>query len=383
MNKIISYGKQNISFKDIYFVVKALKSSYLTQGPKIKEFEQKLCDYTGVKYCLVLSNGTAPLHLAIQTLGIKPGDEVITTPITFVATSNSVLYSGGTVKFVDVEPETANINPENILKAITPNTKGIIVTHFAGQSCDMQKIYDIAKKYNLFVIEDGAHAIGSEYKGYKVGSCKFSDFTTFSFHPVKTITTGEGGAITTNNKDYYEKLLLLRTHGITKNPNNFFDKNNGDWFHEQQELGFNYRLTDFQAALGISQLSRIDKFIKRRREIVDLYKKLFSGDSRFNFLQEKDFNKSAFHLCPLLIDFSKIKINKVELFEKLKKNGLYLQVHYIPVYCQPYYKNLGFKQGLCFNAEEYYEKSISLPIYYCLKDRDIFRIVNIIKNIVF
>ncbi|MCK4650911.1 UDP-4-amino-4,6-dideoxy-N-acetyl-beta-L-altrosamine transaminase [Candidatus Babeliales bacterium] len=379
--KSYSYGKQSISFKDIWEVVKTLRSNWLTQGPKVKEFEQALCDYTGAKYCVVVSNGTAALHLAVLSLGISKGDEVITSPITFLASSNAILYSGGIVKFADIDEKTACIDPIQIEKQIIDKTKAIMPIHFAGQSCDMEKIFNIAKNHNLFVIEDAAHGLGSEYKGCKVGSCKYSDITTFSFHPVKNITTGEGGAITTNNKDIYEKLLMLRAHGITKNKN-LLTKNDGPWYYEQHYLGFNYRITDIQCALGISQLKRLDKFIKRRRDIVEVYKTEFENDDRFSLLEEKEYSKAAFHIFPVLINFEKVKIGKKELFENLKKEGLFLQVHYIPVYLQPYYKMFGFKNGDFPNSEEHYKRTISLPLYIELRKNDLKNIVKIIKKIV-
>ncbi|MFH1461703.1 MAG: aminotransferase class I/II-fold pyridoxal phosphate-dependent enzyme [bacterium] len=428
--KIYFYGKQNISLSDIWSVIKVLKSDYLTQGPKVKEFEQAICDYTGAKYCVAVSNGTAALHLAVAIFNLNFDDEVITTPISFVATSNSILYSGANVVFADIDSKTANIDTNEVLKKITNKTKGIIPVHYAGQSCDMESISKIAKEHNLFVIEDAAHAIGSLYKGVKVGSCKYSDITTFSFHPVKTITTGEGGAITTNNKDIYEKLLMLRSHGITRDKTRFvipgliqpshkvttdmaedsvikktfvipdldplgslsrvFEGGSsslkkslyGPWYYEQQELGFNYRLPDINAALGISQLKRLDKFVKRRREIVEFYKNEFANDDRFSFLQESKDSKAAFHLFPLLINFEKIKINKEKLFLKLQENGLNLQVHYIPIHLQPYYRQLGFNKGEFSNAEEFYEQEISLPLYVSLNRRDVLNIVEIINKIV-
>ena len=378
--KNYSYGKQSISIGDVWEVIKTLRSLYLTQGLKINEFEKALCNYTGSKYCIVVSNGTAALHLAMLSFDIKESDEVITSPNTFVASANSILYVGGKVKFADIESDTANIDPNEIEKQITNNTKGVIVVHFAGQSCDMKKIYNIAKNNNLFVIEDAAQALGSEYNFEKVGSCRYSDLTTFSFHPVKNITTGEGGAITTNNEELYKKLLMLRTHGITKDKNLFFNDINEPWYYEQQALGFNYRITDFQCALGISQLKRLDKFIKRRREIVDFYREKFLDDERFCLLKEKDFSKAAFHLCPLLINFKKIKIDKKEFFLKLKNKGLNLQVHYIPVHMQPYYRKIGFKKGDYPKAEAYYEKTISLPMYYDLSKKDLTYIVDTIKK---
>ncbi len=395
--KKYSYGKQSISWSDIWSVVKVLKSDWLTQGPKVKEFEQAICDYTGAKYCVAVSNGTAALHLSTLCFDLSKGDEVITSPNTFLSSANSILYSGGKVVFADIDPKTANIDPEQIKKQITSKTKGIIPVHYAGQSCDMKSISKIAKEHNLFVIEDAAHAIGSIYKGHKVGSCKYSDITTFSFHPVKTITTGEGGAITTNNKDLYEKLLMLRSHGVTKDktrfvipvaePGSSFIKksefqNHGPWYYEQQLLGFNYRMPDINAALGISQLKRLDKFIKRRREIVDVYKKEFSGDPRFSFLEEKQYSKSAFHLFPLLVNFEEVKINKEQLFLKLREKGLCLQVHYIPVHLQPYYQRFGFKNGDFPITENYYRKTISLPVFFGLKSKDVFYIVQLIKRLV-
>jgi UDP-4-amino-4,6-dideoxy-N-acetyl-beta-L-altrosamine transaminase len=378
--KKYSYGKQSISLRDIWEVIKVLRSDWLTQGPKIQEFEKALCDYTGAKYAVAVCNGGAALHLCMLALGVKPGEEIITTPNTFLASATCVLYCGGTVKFADIDPATACIDPEQIKKQITSKTRGIIPVHFAGQPCDMQKIHDIAKQHNLFIVEDAAHAIGSEYKNSTIGSCKYSDMTIFSFHPVKTITTGEGGAITTNNKDLYEKLLLFRSYGITRDSQKMsqFD---GGWYHQMIELGYNYRMSDIQAALGLSQLKRIDKFIKRRREIVELYKKLFAGDECFAFLQEQPCSKSAWHLWPILIDFGKVKITKKDLFEKLKQHGLYLQVHYIPVHTQPYFQKLGFREGDYPNAERYYQQAISLPLHPGLGDRDVHKIVKNIKII--
>ncbi len=427
MSKEYSYGKQNISWSDIWAVVNVLRSNFLTQGPKVKEFEQAICDYTGAKYCVAVSNGTAALHLAVAVFDLNSDNEVITSPNSFVASANSILYSGAKVVFADIDFKTANIDPNQIKKQITPQTKGIIPVHYAGQSCDMEAIYKIAKEHDLFVIEDAAHAIGSEYKGHKVGSCKYSDITTFSFHPVKTITTGEGGAITTNNKEIYEKLLMLRSHGITKDKTRFVIPNLtqshkssvaaktmvvkstdmagnpvinktfvipgliGDpviedsfapWHYEQQLLGFNYRMPDMNAALGLSQLKRLDKFIKKRREIIDIYKKEFAGDDRFSFLEEAVDSKAAFHLFPLLINFEKVKITKEELFLKLRENGLFLQVHYIPIYLQPYYKNLGFKTGADPNTDKFYEQEISLPLYVGLSKKDLINVVGIIKDLI-
>jgi perosamine synthetase len=376
--KKYTYSKQHISFKDVWSVVKILYSPWLTQGPKVKTFEDDLCKYTGAKYAVAVANGTAALHLAAICLNLQSNDEVITSPITFLASANCALYAGGKIKFADIEPETANIDPNEIEKQITSKTKAIIPVHFAGQSCDMEKIYALAQKHNLKIIEDAAHALGSNYKNTKVGSCKYSDMTIFSFHPVKTITTCEGGAITTNNKDIYEKLLALRTIGITKNPK-LLTKNDGPWYYETHYLGFNYRLSDIHSALGVSQLKRLDKFKEKRKTIVEAYRNAFADDERFSLLEEKSYSSASFHLCPLLIHFEKIKLNKKLLFKKLKEAGLYLQVHYIPVHTQPLYKKLGFKESDFPNAEKYYQKTISLPLYFKLTKKDVRYIVNTIK----
>jgi perosamine synthetase len=378
-NRKISYGKQYLDWRDIWSVVKVLRSNFLTQGPNVAEFEKAVCKYTGAKYAVAVANATAGLHIAMIALGVEKGDEVITSPITFLASANCALYVGASPKFADIESFTACISPSEIEKNITDKTKVLIPVHFAGQSCDMKTINQIAKKHGLSVVEDAAHAIGSEYLGKKVGSCEFSDLAIFSFHPVKNMTTGEGGMITTNNEDLYKKLLLLRSHGMTKDPK-VLTKNEGPWYYEMNDFGFNYRMTDIQAALGLSQLKKIDKFAKRRREIVEFYKKEFSKDERFNFLEEKDFAKSCFHLFPLLLNLKKIKFSRKEVFEKLQESGLYLQVHYIPVHLQPYFQKLGFKQGDFPEAEEYYSKSISLPLYYSLSNKELNDIVNIVKS---
>lgn len=360
------YGKQLLDFKDYLAVLSTLKSDFLTCGPKVKEFEKAICDYTGAKYCVSVANGTAALHVAMLALGLKQGDEAITSPITFLASSNCVLFTGATVKFADIDSETANISPGEIEKQITNKTKVIIPVHFTGQSCDMEKIQTIAKKHNLFVVEDAAHAIGSDYKDTKVGSCKYSDMTIFSFHPVKTITTGEGGAITTNNKELYEKLIAYRAHGMHKDGKMKFN-----WEYEMRELGYNYRLTDIQAALGISQMKKLEKFKKRRREIVDYYNKNLG----LPHLIEKDFSNACFHLYPVMVR------NREEFYQNAKDVGLNLQVHYIPVHTQPYYLELGFKEGDYPNAEIYYKRCISLPLYPSLTNSDLKEIVKRVKDL--
>lgn len=358
--KIYGYGHQTINQDDIDAVVKTLQSDFLTCGPAVKAFEQAVCDYTGAKYCIAVSNATAGLHLAALAAGLKPGDEAITTPITFLSSANCICFTGATPVFADIDPSTANIDPQEIEKHITEKTKAVIPVHFAGQSCDMEAIAGIAQKHNLIVIEDAAHAIGSDYKNTKVGSCAYSDMTVFSFHPVKTITTGEGGAVTTNSKDLYERLCALRAHGMHKD-----GAMQNTWEYEMRELGYNYRMTDIQAALGVSQMKRLPEFKKRRREIVDFYNKNLG----LPHLVEKDFSNACFHLYPVLVE------NRREFYFKAREKGLNLQVHYIPVHTQPYYARFGYRKGDYPKAENYYEHCISLPLYPSLTDEDLEEIV--------
>jgi UDP-4-amino-4,6-dideoxy-N-acetyl-beta-L-altrosamine transaminase len=372
--KIYGYGRQSISPEDVQAVVDVLNSDFLSQGPKIREFEDAICDYTGAKYCVVVANATAALHISMIALDVTAGDEVITTPNTFMADANCVGYTGGTVKFADIDPGTANIDPEEIRKHITARTKAIIPVHFAGQSCDMESISRLAKENGIFVVEDAAHAIGSDYKNARVGCCAYSDMTVFSFHPVKNMTSGEGGAITTNDQKLYEKLLLLRSHGMIRNDPQLVDVH-GAWFYEMDRPGFNYRMTDLQAALGISQLKRMEQFREKRRHIVSLYKKLFAGDGGIAFLEEKAYANTNFHLWPALVDFESLKIDKKQFFAQLWDAGLHLQVHYIPVHWFRHYRDLGFVRGDFPVAEKYYERTISLPLYPDLEDDDVASIV--------
>jgi len=384
---LIPYGRQFIDDEDIKEVIKTLKSDFITQGPKIKEFESALCEYTGAKYAVVVSSGTAGLHLACLATGIKKEDEVITSPITFVASANCVLYCGGKPVFADIQDETVNIDPKEIKNKITKKTKAIIPVHFAGHPCDLEEIYALAKKYNLMIIEDACHALGAEYKNSKIGFCKYSDLTVFSFHPVKSITTGEGGAVLTNNKKLYEKLLMLRNHGITKDPTKFTINYKlstindfGSWYYEMQELGFNYRITDFQCALGLSQLKKLDKFIQRRREIVEIYNKELSKIEEIILPKERPYVKSSWHIYYIrLKNFQRRK----EVFERLRKKGIGVQVHYIPVHLQPYYRNnFGYKEGDYPKAENYYSSSITIPIYYSLEEYKIKYVIRSIKEVI-
>lgn len=359
----IPYGRQNINEDDINAVVEVLKSDFLTTGPKIAEFEEKFADYVGAKYAVAVSNGTAALHIACLAAGLKEGDEVITTPITFAASANCALYCGAKPVFADIDSVTYNIDYREIEKHITSRTKAIIPVHYTGQPCDMDEIHKIAEKYNLFVIEDAAHAVGAEYKGRKIGS--LSDMTEFSFHPVKHITCGEGGIVTTNNEKLYEKLKLYRTHGITRNTAEM-SRQDGPWYYEQIDLGFNYRITDFQAALGISQLSRVDLFLKRRREIAARYDEAFKNVPGITIPSQMEGTRSAYHLYVIRVD----KKIRHELFEYLRACNIGVNVHYIPVYTFPYYREHGYMNVKCANAEELYSSIISLPIFYDLTDAE-------------
>lgn len=366
--KNIPYGHHWIDKVDIRSVVQVLKSDWLTQGPKIEEFENALGKYTGAKFAVAVSSGTAALHIAALAAGLKRGREAIVSPVTFVASANCIVYCGGSPVFADIEENTANIDSAGIEKKITKRTQAIIPVHFSGYPCDLKGIQRIARKHGLTVIEDAAHALGASYQGSKIGSCKYSDMTTFSFHPIKTMTTGEGGAVLTNNKKIHEKLLLLRSHGIEKSSSRFFTKRQGEWQYEMQELGFNYRLTDIQAGLGVSQLKKIDVFVSRRRGIAGIYAKRFRDNPYFDLPCEKQGIRSSFHLYPVRIKCEWAK-RKAEVFSRLRDSGLGVQVHYIPVYAHPFYRRLGYRGSLCPKAEAFYHKEISLPIYPGMSDK--------------
>lgn len=378
-HKFIPYGQQLIDEDDINSVIEALKSEYLTQGPKIKEFEDMLAKRVGAEFSVAISNGTAALHAACFAAGIGEGDEVITTPITFAASANCALYLGAKPVFADIDPHTYNISPDEIRKKITKKTKAIIPVHYTGQPCDMDKIKSIAKEYDLMLIEDGAHALGSEYKDKKVGS--IGDMTTFSFHPVKHITTGEGGAITTDSQECYERLLLFRSHGITRDIDKL-TRNEGPWYYEQQMLGYNYRITDIQAALGVSQLSKLDLFLQRRREIIKKYNEAFKDLDGVITPQQLAGTNNAWHLYVLQFELEKLKIDRRQIFEELRKKNIGVNVHYVPVYYHPYYQKLGYGKGLCPNAERLYERIITLPLYPKMEKNDVEYVINSVYEII-
>ena len=376
--KYLPYGRQSIDKADIEAVAAVLRSDFITQGPRINDFEDALCKYGGAKYAVAVSSGTAALHIACLAAGIKAGSEAITSPITFAASANCILYCAGKPIFADIQADTANIDPRQISKQISRRTKTLIPVHFAGHPCDLDEIYNIAKRYNLVVIEDAAHALGAEYKGERIGSCSYSDMAIFSFHPVKHITTGEGGAVLTNNKNLYEQLLLLRNHGITKNVSRS-KKADGLWYYEMQKLGFNYRITDFQCALGISQLKRIDKFLIRRREIARIYNTELNGLNGLLLPVEKQGMASSWHLYAIRIR-NKADINRKKIFNYLRKYGIGAQVHYIPVYLHPYYQKLGYKRGLCPSAERFYSEEISLPLHPSMSNQQVKITIDTVKK---
>lgn len=368
LKKFIPYGKQNIDQNDINEVVNVLNSDYLTQGPLVGEFEKLICEKLSPNYAIAVNSATSALHIACMALGVNESDTVWTSPNSFVASANCALYCGAKVDFVDIDLYTGLISIEKLKKkleeasAIGKLPTLLIPVHLCGSSCDMEAISKLSQKYGFKIIEDASHALGGKYKGKYVGSCHYSDITVFSFHPVKIITTGEGGVATTNNLDYAERLYKLRSHGIEKNHEKFIRPSDKPWIYEQQMLGYNYRMTDIHASLGISQLKKLDKFVEERNEIFRRYKELFQSLDFISFLKVQDNVYSSFHLAVLILNNDAILFHK-DIFMFLRKSGIGVQIHYIPIHCQPYYKNLGFKKGDFPNSENYADRAISIPIY--------------------
>ena len=386
-HKIYSYGKQSIDEEDIQSVVEVLKSDWLTQGPKIQEFEEALCKKFNSKYGAVVSNGTAGLHLIGLALGWGKDDTIITSPITFAASANCAVYAGATPDFVDINPTsyTIDVNKlESKIKTLASNgkkVKAVVAVDYAGHPCDWEGLRSLADKYEFQLVNDYCHAFGAEYKNDFHYAVKYADAVNLSFHPVKHITSGEGGVALTNSREIDTKIKILRTHGITKDPG-LMERDEGPWYYEMQLLGFNYRITDFQCALGLSQLKKLDAFIKRRREIAEFYNDKFANDDRFIIPKVSADVKHAYHLYPLQIKFDELKISKKDYFEKLKHRGIILQVHYIPLHLQPYYKlNYGFKKGDFPVAELFYQKEVSIPIYPLLNEEDLYYITDKIKDL--
>jgi UDP-4-amino-4,6-dideoxy-N-acetyl-beta-L-altrosamine transaminase len=376
--KNIPYGRQSIDKNDIEAVVSALQSDYLTQGPKVKEFETKFAEYVGAKYAVAVNNATSGLHISVLALNLSKGDRVITTSITFAATANCIRYAGGEVWFADINPETYLMDLNSVRELIESKPKGffkgIIPVDFAGLPIDMEEFRELADEHGLWIIEDACHAPGGYFKDSKginnfCGNGYYADIGVFSFHPVKHIACGEGGMVTTNSEEIYKKLTSLRTHGITKEN---MKENHGGWFYEMQELGYNYRLTDIQSALGITQLVKNENGVKRRNEIADIYKRAFEGRIKFQSLPNNTYN--AHHLFIIEIDGRK------DLYDYLKGQNILAQIHYIPVHTLPYYKNIGYKDANLINTENYYSKCISLPMYPTLTDVEQTYVINKINT---
>lgn len=378
--KQIPYATQWIDDEDIRVVQKVLRSDYLTQGPQVEAFERAVCQYTGAKYAVAVNSGTSALHIACLAAGLKKGDEGITSPITFVASANAMLYCGAKPIFADVQSDTVCIDPKEIEKKMSKRTKVVIPVHFAGHPCDMQEIHKIAKKNKIIVIEDAAHALGAEYKGEKIGSCKYSDMTILSFHAVKHITTGEGGMVLTNDKKLYQLLRKLRTHGITRDPKMTNGKR-GAWYYEMNELGYNYRLTDVQCALGISQFKKLPAFLQKRRVIVRRYDEFFGKTEFASPLVARPYVDHAHHLYVIRFKSDKLRLSRKAVFDEYRKAGIMVNVHYIPVYYQPYYQNMGFRMGMCPGAEKYYDEALTLPLYPGLSKKAVDRVLSVTEEI--
>lgn len=374
------YGHQFVDQADVKAVEEVLTSDFLTCGPKVVELEAKLCALTGAAYAVAVSNGTAALHIAAMAAGVGAGDELITTPITFAASANCALYCGGKPVFADINPATYNIDPKSVQSKLTDRTKAVVAVDFTGQAAPLDELLAICREKGVTLIEDGAHSIGTKYRGKTVGS--IADITTFSFHPVKTVTGGEGGAVLTNSRDIYEKLLLARSHGITKDEACYVRESQGPWYHEQISLGYNYRLTDIQCALILSQIDKLEQFAARRREIVERYDAAFSQIPQLFVQQEIPESDTVRHLYILRIRPELLTIDRRGFFEAMAAENICCNVHYIPVYWHPYYEKLGYKKGLCPNAEKLYEEMMSLPIYYSMTDQDVDDVIAAVRKIV-
>ncbi len=378
--KKIGYGHQYIDDNDIQSVVNVLKSDFLTCGPAIEEAEKKLCNITGAKHAVLIANGTAALHAICFAAGIKKGDEVITTPITFAASANCALYCGGHPVFADINPETYNIDPKSVEKCITDKTKAVIAVDYTGQAVELDRLRDICNKHNLILIEDAAHSLGTKYDGKPVGS--IADMTEFSFHPVKTCTAGEGGAITTNDDEFYKKLVLFRTHGITRDTKLMNGPSEGGWYYQQVDLGYNYRMTDIQAALLSSQLDKLDLFANKRKDLVKRYDEAFVSMPEITIQKEIAKSDTVRHLYIIQLNLELLKCGRKEIFDALQAEGVGVNVHYIPTYYFPYYQQLGYKKGLCPNAEKLYERIISIPLYYSLSNDQQSKVIKAVKKVI-
>lgn len=375
----LPYAKQYIDDDDCAAVVKVLKSDFLTTGPVSKQFENEIAELVGAKYAVSFSSGTSALHGACFAADLKKGDEVITTPITFAASSNCALYMGATPVFADIDEHNFNISVDEIAKKITSKTKAIIPVDYTGQAVDIDSIRELAREKNIIIIEDAAHSLGTKYKNKHVGT--LADMTEFSFHPVKTITTGEGGMVTTNSSDLFRKLTNFRSHCIVRDAEQLIRKNEGSWFYEQNGLGFNYRLTDIASALGISQLNKLDFFSKRRKEIVRTYNEAFVSLDTVIVCKNEDYSDTVNHLYVIKLNLDSLKVDRKRIHEALIAEGIGAHVHYIPVYYHPYYQSLGYKKGLCPKAEELYDSILTLPLFPAMSDDDVNDVISAMKKV--
>jgi len=370
----IPYGHQWIDDEDIAAVAEVLKSDWITQGSKVAEFERRVAEYCGAGYAMAVANGTAALHAACAVAGISEGDEAITTPITFSATANAVVYCGGRPVFADVQEDTLNIDPEEIRSRLSAKTKAILPVDFTGHPVEMDEIKSIAEERNLIVIEDAAHALGAKYKGRRVGT--LSDMTVLSFHPVKLITTGEGGMVLTDSREFYQKLRIFREHGIVREG---LDK--GAWYYEVRDLGYNFRLTDFQCVLGLSQMDKLDRFIRRRREIAARYDQAFAEIEEIVTPLERENVQAVYHIYVIQLKTERLKADRREIFEALRAENIGVNVHYVPVHLHPYYRReLGCKEGDYPKAERYYERALTLPLFPGMSDEDVGYVIEAVKR---
>lgn len=383
---MIPYGKQDINQEDIDNVVDVLKSDFLTQGPQVPAFEQALIDHTGASYALAVNSATSALHIACLALGLGEGDWLWTSPITFVASANCGLYCGAKVDFVDIDPKTYNMCPkrleEKLIKAKAGGKlpKVVVPVHLCGQPCDMVAISRLAKEYNFKVIEDASHAIGGKYQGGPIGNCEYSDITVFSFHPVKIVTTAEGGAVMTNEKSLFDKMALLRSHGITRDLNQMEGESHGGWYYQQIDLGFNYRMTELQAALGVSQMKRLEDFVKARHHLAHRYNELLESLPVVLPYQLEN-TYSGLHLYVIRLQLDKFSLTHKEVFEALRNRGVGVNLHYIPVHTQPYYEKMGFNVGDFPESELYYNEAISLPMFHSMDVNQQDEVVSVLSEI--
>lgn len=384
--KMIPYGRQDITQSDIDAVIAVLQSDFLTQGPIVPQFEAALRDYCGAKHAIAVNSATSALHIACLSLGLGPGDYLWTSPITFVASSNCALYCGASVDFVDIDPKTYNMDPIALeQKLIAAEKEGrlpkiVVPVHLSGQSCDMEAIYALAQRYKFHIVEDASHAVGGRYRGEPIGNCRYSDITIFSFHPVKIITTAEGGMALTNDSQLANKMELLRSHGITRDPVMMTHEPDGPWYYQQVDLGFNYRMTELQAALGVSQVERLDQYVTRRHELARRYDALLSDLPVTTPWQHPD-SYSGLHLYIIRLQLDNIRKSHRQVFDSLRELGVGVNLHYIPVHTQPYYERIGFKIGDFPQAEKYYLEAISLPMYPTLTDDQQEAVIAAVKEV--